>query len=166
MYIFNGVGGKCVIFQRMLDSSLEKFCLNLKPPAEYTKTCTRATREIFDLLLAKSLFPITCYKIGGGLPVAKNTSTCLKADSDCTIYVDWSKLNVFTLILIDKSQSSSSSGPHSVSRLDWETVSRITTYHPPHHHHAFSLGYNFLRYPMVTPVRNFTRQRKTTPPCF
>ena len=83
-----------VIFQRMSDSRLQEFCRILKPPAQYTETCERVTREIFDLLLSNSRYPIADYIIGGGLPIAKNTSTCLKADSDCTIYIDWTKLQV------------------------------------------------------------------------
>ena len=83
-----------VTFQRMSDSRLQEFCRILKPPAKYTETCERVTRELFDLLLSNSRYPITDYIIGGGLPIAKNTSTCLKADSDCTIYIDWKKLEV------------------------------------------------------------------------
>ena len=78
----------------MSDSRLQEFCRNLKPPAKYTETCERVSRELFDLLLSNSRYPITDYIIGGGLPIAKNTSTRLKADSDCTIYVDWNKLQV------------------------------------------------------------------------
>ena len=78
----------------MSDSRLQEFCRILKPPAKYTETCERVSRELFDLLLRYSRYPITDYIIGGGLPIAKNTSTCLKADSDCTIYVDWNKLQV------------------------------------------------------------------------
>ena len=86
-----------VTFQKMSDSGLQEFCRILKPPAKYTETCQRVSRELFDLLLSYSRYPITDYIIGGGLPIAKNTSTCLKADSDCTIYVDWSKLKVIPI---------------------------------------------------------------------
>ena len=80
----------------MSNSRLQEFCRILQPPAKYTETCERVTKELFELLLSYSRYPISDYIIGGGLPIAKNTSTCLKADSDCTIYVDWNKLQVTT----------------------------------------------------------------------
>jgi len=82
----------------MLDSRLEEFCGLIKPPAKYTEACCRTTAELLDLLVHKSSHPITGYMIGGGLPVAKNTSTCLKADSDVTVFVDWNKLEVTNAI--------------------------------------------------------------------
>ena len=83
-----------VVFQEMIDSRLEEFCDLIKPPVKYSDTCTATSAELYDLLVQESSYPITSYIIGGGLPVAKNTSTCLKADADVTIYVDWLKLNV------------------------------------------------------------------------
>jgi len=86
------------VFQEMLDSRIEEFCGYIKPPVEYTDNCTATSAELYDLLVDRSSYPITSYIIGGGLPVAKNTSTCLKADADVTIYVDWLKLNVTNAI--------------------------------------------------------------------
>ena len=78
----------------MLDSHLEEFCRLIKPAVQYTERCRDSTLSVFELLATNSRYPISGHIIGGGLPMAKNTSTCLKADSDCTIYIDWNKLQV------------------------------------------------------------------------
>ena len=43
-----------------------------------------------NLLGRHSKFPISSYIVGGGLEAGKNTSTCLKADVDVTVFVNWS----------------------------------------------------------------------------
>ena len=69
-----------VEFQRMLDSQLEEFCRVIKPSVQYTERCRDTTASVFQLLEKNSKYPISDYVIGGGLPQAKNTSTCLKVE--------------------------------------------------------------------------------------
>ena len=83
----------------MLDSHLKEFCRLIKPPVKYTETCREASANLFELLSAKSSYPISYHIIGGGLPIAKNTSTKLKADADVTIYVNWAKFKVIIYML-------------------------------------------------------------------
>ena len=47
-------------------------------------------KKIMNLLGRHSKFPISSYIIGGGLEAGENTSTCLKADVDVTVFVTWS----------------------------------------------------------------------------
>ena len=47
-----------------------------------------------NLLGRHSKFPISSYIIGGGLEAGENTSTCLKADVDVTVFVTWSLIDV------------------------------------------------------------------------
>ena len=47
-----------------------------------------------NLLGRHSKFPISSRIIGGGLEAGKNTSTCLRADVDVTVFVTWSLINV------------------------------------------------------------------------
>ena len=49
-----------------------------------------ALKKIMNLLGRHSKFPISSYIIGGGLEAGENTSTCLKADVDVTVFVTWS----------------------------------------------------------------------------
>ena len=43
-----------------------------------------------NLLGRHSKFPISSYIVEGGLEAGENTSTCLKADVDVTVFVTWS----------------------------------------------------------------------------
>jgi len=73
--------------------SLEKFCAYLKPPDAHNIACKAATKDILKLLVSHSKFPISSYIVGGGSETGKNTSTCLKADVDVTVFVTWSLNN-------------------------------------------------------------------------
>ena len=73
----------------MLNTKLESFCDYIKPPTSYTNHCDKIVDEIFHILKTSSRFPVTHCVLGGGLPSAKNTSTCLKADADMAVFVHW-----------------------------------------------------------------------------
>ena len=44
-------------------------------------------KAVLGLLARHSRFTISHFVIGGGLPAGKDTSTCLKADADVTLFV-------------------------------------------------------------------------------
>ena len=68
---------------------LRSFCDKIKPKDCYSDECDRIVEELFQLLKNYSKFPVSHCVLGGGLPSAKNTSTCLKADADMTVFVSW-----------------------------------------------------------------------------
>ena len=72
-----------------LNLKLKEFCHYIKPPDTYTELCNTTIQELINLITYHSKFKICHYVIGGGLPAGKNTSTCLKADADITVYVEW-----------------------------------------------------------------------------
>ena len=73
-----------------MDDSLKKFCGYIKPPEAHNEACKAAVEIIMNLLGRHSKFPISSYIVGGGLEAGENTSTCLKADVDVTVFVTWS----------------------------------------------------------------------------
>ena len=68
---------------------LKSFCDHIKPVACYSAKCDAVVEDIFQLLKTCSRFPVSHCVLGGGLPSAKNTSTCVKADADMTVFVHW-----------------------------------------------------------------------------
>eukprot|EP00092_Neocalanus_flemingeri_P017319 GFUD01018732.1.p1 GENE.GFUD01018732.1~~GFUD01018732.1.p1 ORF type:complete len:479 (+),score=114.93 GFUD01018732.1:52-1488(+) len=72
-----------------MNEKLKSFCDYIKPPSSYSNQCDQVVAEIFHLLKTSSSFSVTHCVLGGGLPSAKNTSTCLKADADMTVFVCW-----------------------------------------------------------------------------
>jgi len=61
----------------------------LQPSPVYSSLCDSVVEELYRTLKTNSVFPISDCVLGGGLPSAKNTSTCLKADADMTVFVIW-----------------------------------------------------------------------------
>ena len=72
-----------------MGSVLQSLSEYLQPSADYSSVCDSVVEELYTLLKTFSVFPISCCVLGGGLPSAKNTSTCLKADADMTVFVTW-----------------------------------------------------------------------------
>jgi len=74
----------------------------LQPSPDYSCLCDSVVEELYRILKTNSVFPISGCVLGGGLPSAKNTSTCLKADADMTVFVTWPYLLNSTWIPLRK----------------------------------------------------------------
>ena len=70
-----------------VNSELRRLCREVRPPESFTSHCLVTVRSVLALLARLSRFPANFYVIGGGLPAGKDTSTCLKADADVTVFV-------------------------------------------------------------------------------
>ena len=62
-------------------------CREVRPPDAFTEHCLVTVKFVLALIARRSRFTISHFVIGGGLPEGKDTSTCLKADADVTLYV-------------------------------------------------------------------------------
>ena len=60
------------------------------PPGDGIFCSAHSLKKIMNLLGRHSKFPISSYIVEGGLEAGENTSTCLKADVDVTVFVTWS----------------------------------------------------------------------------
>ena len=70
-----------------LNSELRRMCREVRPPDAFTEHCLVTVKSVLALLARRSRFTISHFVIGGGLPEGKDTSTCLKADADVTLFV-------------------------------------------------------------------------------
>lgn len=70
-----------------LNSELQRMCREIRPPDTFTEHCLVTVKAVLGLLARHSRFTISHFVIGGGLPAGKDTSTCLKADADVTLFV-------------------------------------------------------------------------------
>ena len=70
-----------------LNSELRRMCREVRPPDAFTEHCLVTVKSVLALLARRSRFTISHFVIGGGLPAGKDTSTCLKADADVTLFV-------------------------------------------------------------------------------
>ena len=70
-----------------LNSELRRMCREIRPPDTFTEHCLVTVKSVLALLARRSRFTISHFVIGGGLPAGKDTSTCLKADADVTLFV-------------------------------------------------------------------------------
>ena len=70
-----------------INCELRRLCVEIRPPDAFTDHCLATVKSVLALLARRSRFTISYFVIGGGLPAGKDTSTCLKADADVTVFV-------------------------------------------------------------------------------